>query len=146
MGFFRRDTWYGSHAFLAIIGPTIRSVFLRVRGHACQHGGSGGATQTRRLSDPRQRSCPRLANTLWTPSMSTAVFTSTSRRRSGARDYDRCGERAAEFLNNQNCSITIGNPDTSRHHPVAVPLRKRPDPRWSRRICSSGSSRPSPMA
>ena len=43
--------------------------------------------------------------------MSTAVFTSTSKRRCGARDYDRCGQRAAESLNNQNCSITIGYPD-----------------------------------
>ena len=42
--------------------------------------------------------------------MSTGVSTSASRRRSGARDYDRCGERAAGCLNNQNCSITIGKP------------------------------------
>ena len=46
--------------------------------------------------------------------MSTGVSTSASRRRSGARDYDRCGERAARLLNNQNCSITIGKPSTAR--------------------------------
>ena len=45
------------------------------------HGGSSGAAQTRRLSHPRQRSCPRLANALRT---SECLRPFSLRRRGGA--------------------------------------------------------------
>ena len=48
---------------------------------------------------------------------SAAVFTSTSRRRRGARNYDRCGSRAAGLLDNQNIPLLSGKPrpELARH-------------------------------
>jgi hypothetical protein len=43
-------------------------------------------------------------------SMSMVGITSTSRRHKGGRDYDRCGNREATFLNPQNFANTIGKP------------------------------------
>jgi hypothetical protein len=40
-------------------------------------------------------------------------ITSTSRRHKGGRDYDRCGNREATFLNPQNFANTIGKPTQS---------------------------------
>ena len=58
---------------------------------------------------------------------------------SGARDYDRCGEPSAGFLNNQNCSITIGNPDSGSRSPCAAGRRTpAPSPGVSRPRVSRG--------
>ena len=72
-----------------------------------------------RNSDAKATRCttvtlPASGRCVMNTSMSTAVFTSTSRRRSGERDYAPCGQRVEGFLNDQNCSIAIGHPRCAR--------------------------------